>query len=179
MHIANNDLGTTNYPCVPGHELAGIVTKVGSKVEKVRVGDHVGVGCIVDACLKCQSCKDGEENYCENGHTMTYDTKITHGHLKTNSGYTFGGYSQKMTIMEDFIIKVYVLKLHCNMVQFRDHFTPCLQIPTGYPLEAAGPILCAGVTMFSPLKHWKADKGGKRVGVIGVGGLGQVIEVQL
>ena len=113
MHIANNDLGTTNYPCVPGHELAGIVTKVGSKVEKVKVGDHVGVGCIVDACLKCQSCKDGEENYCENGHTMTYDTKITHGHLKTNSGYTFGGYSQKMTIMEDFIIKVYVLKLHC------------------------------------------------------------------
>ncbi len=106
VHFANNDLGTTNYPCVPGHELAGVVTKVGKHVRKVKVGDHVGVGCIVDSCLKCKVCKASEEQYCVNGFTMTYDFKITHNHIKTNSGYTFGGYSKKMTVREDYAIKV-------------------------------------------------------------------------
>ncbi len=191
VHIAEDDFGgNTNYPCVPGHELAGIVTKVrimksdrdaavsvqdalaffsafavhsddddfgdyddnddddvdgdddddddgdndddnddddnddgdadaddnaddvilpfkvGKNVIKVKLGDRVGVGCISDSCLACDSCKEGEEQYCERGHTMTYDTKIVHGHLKTDTGYTFGGYSQRMTVMQDFIIKV-------------------------------------------------------------------------
>ncbi len=124
VHIANNDMGSTNYPCVPGHELAGVVTKVqqdmklqftggkttfvsqvGKNVQKVKIGDEVGVGCIADSCLSCPSCEDGEENYCQKGMTMTYDTKISHGHLKTNTGYTFGGYSERMTVMQDFVIK--------------------------------------------------------------------------
>ncbi len=125
---------------------------MGKDVKKVKVGDHVGVGVVVDSCLNCDSCKEGEENYCENGRTSAYDVKITHGHLKTNSGYTFGGYSKRMTLREDFIIKV----------------------PEGYPLETAGPVFCAGITMFSPLNYWGANKGGKRVGIVGVGGLGQV-----
>ncbi len=106
VHFANNDLGTTSYPCVPGHELAGIVTKVGSKVEKVKVGDHVGVGCIVDSCLDCPACERSEEQYCSKEFTMTYDYKTKHGHIKTNTGYTLGGYSKKMTIREEFAVKV-------------------------------------------------------------------------
>ena len=100
VHIANNDMMSTHYPCVPGHELAGVVTSVGSKVTKVKVGDRVGVGCIVDSCMNCDGCKAGEEHLCEGGMTMTYDNETKHGHIKTNTGWTFGGYSGSQTVHE-------------------------------------------------------------------------------
>ena len=100
VHIANNDMMSTHYPCVPGHELAGVVTSVGSKVTKVKVGDNVGVGCISDSCLNCDNCKTGEEHLCINGMTGTYNGQIKHGHIKTNSGWTFGGYSGTQTVHE-------------------------------------------------------------------------------
>jgi len=145
-------LGNTHYPCVPGHELAGIVTKVGANVTKVKVGDRVGVGCISDSCMNCEGCAEGEEHLCAGRMTSTYDREITHGHIKTNTGWTFGGYSGSQTVHERFIIK----------------------IPDGYPLEGAGPVFCAGITMYSPLVYWKANNGGKRVGIVGIGGLGQM-----
>jgi len=154
VHIANNEMGRvpTKYPCVPGHELAGIVTKVGANVTKVKVGDSVGVGCISDSCMNCEGCAAGEEHLCATGMTQTYNNPTTYGHIKTNTGWTFGGYSGSQTVHERFIVK----------------------IPEGYPLEAAGPVFCAGITMYSPLAYWNASKGGKRVGIIGIGGLGQM-----
>ncbi len=152
VHFANNDMGVTMYPCVPGHELAGVVTKVGAKVTKVAVGDKVGVGCIVDSCLDCDKCDGDVQQYCEKGMTMTYNYPITHGHLATDRGYTMGGYSGKYTVRQDFIVKV----------------------SKSYPLEAAGPIMCAGITVYSPLVAWGCLKGGKKVGVVGIGGLGQM-----
>merc|ERR1711936_804973 len=151
VHIAENHMGFTSYPCVPGHELAGVVTWVGRKVTKVKVGDHVGVGCMVDSCGDCKFCQDGEEQFCP---TMvsTYAGDPQHGNYLTESGHTHGGYSAKHTVPERFIVK----------------------IPAGYPLEAAGPVFCAGITMFTPLVNYGADKGGKRVGVVGIGGLGQM-----
>merc|ERR1719500_2623129 len=152
VHIAGNDMGMTNYPCVPGHELAGVVTAVGRRVTKVKVGDAVGVGCVSDCCMNCPSCQEGEEHLCDNGMTGTYDSMIKHGHQKTDSGWTYGGYSASQTVHMRFIVKV----------------------PSGFPLEAAGPVFCAGITMFSPLCHWGAKQGGKRVGIVGIGGLGQM-----
>ncbi len=152
VHFANNDLGNTTYPCVPGHELAGIVTKVGTNVTKLAVGDKVGVGCIVDSCLDCGKCQGSEQQYCDKGFTMTYAYPITHGHLATDRGYTLGGYSGKYTVRQDFAVK----------------------IDKSYPLEAAGPIMCAGITVYSPLVQWGCLKGGKKVGVVGIGGLGQM-----
>jgi len=152
VHIANNDMGSTNYPCVPGHELAGIVTAVGKNVTKVKVGDRVGVGCIVDCCMDCSDCRAGEEHMCSKGMTGTYNGDIKHGHIATDSGWTYGGYSGSQTVHHNFIVK----------------------IPDGFPLEAAGPVFCAGITMYSPLCYWKANNGGMRVGVIGIGGLGQM-----
>jgi len=152
VHFANNDMGSTHYPCVPGHELAGIVTAVGKNVTKYKIGDKVGVGCIVDSCMDCSCCKDGDEQFCQVGMTMTYDNEIKHGHIATDSGYTFGGYSASQTVNQRYIIK----------------------IPDDYPLEKAGPIFCAAITMYSPLVHWKAKEGGKKVGIIGIGGLGQM-----
>merc|ERR1711936_172868 len=151
VHIAENHMGFTSYPCVPGHELAGVVTWVGRKVTKVKVGDHVGVGCMVDSCGDCKFCQDGEEQFCP---TMvsTYAGDPQHGNCLTESGHTHGGYSAQHTVPERFIVK----------------------IPAGYPLEAAGPVFCAGITMFTPLVNYGADKGGKRVGVVGIGGLGQM-----
>ena len=153
VHIANNDMGRTRYPVVPGHELAGVVSAVGKSVTKFKVGDKVGVGCISDSCLSCTNCKDGYEHTCSaGGMTMTYDSETKHGHIKTNSGYTFGGYSTSQTVNEAFLVK----------------------IPDDYPLEAAGPLLCAAITMYSPLAHWKVNGGGKHVGIVGIGGLGQM-----
>jgi len=152
VHIASNDMGSTNYPCVPGHELAGVVTSVGKNVTKYKVGDYVGVGCIVDCCMQCEGCKAGEQHMCESGMTGTYNGMIKHGHIKTDSGWTFGGYSGSQTVHQNFIIK----------------------IPDGFPLDAAGPVFCAGITMYSPLCYWGVKEGGKRVGIIGIGGLGQM-----
>merc|ERR1719365_228440 len=102
--------------------------------------------------MDCDECRDGEEQFCAKGMTATCDGEIKHGHLKTNSGWTFGGYSGSHTLNERFVVK----------------------IPDGFPLEAAGPVFCAGVTMYSPLTYWKANNGGKRVGIVGIGGLGQM-----
>jgi len=152
VHTCDNDMGDTKYPCVPGHELAGVVTKVGKNVVKYKVGDRVGVGCIVDSCLNCEGCDNGEEQLCRKGFTMNYNGDIKHGHIATGSGWTYGGYSRSYTVHSKFVVR----------------------IPDGFPLEAAGPVLCAGVTMFSPLVHWKANQGGVRVGIVGLGGLGQM-----
>jgi len=152
VNVASNDTGATHYPCVPGHELAGIVTKVGSKVTKFKVGDRVGVGYTVDSCMNCDGCRDGEEQFCAKGMTATCDGELKHGNLKTNKGWTFGGYSGSHTVNERYVVK----------------------IPDGFPLEAAGPVFCAGVTMYSPLVHWKAVNGGMNVGIVGIGGLGQM-----
>lgn len=156
VHIADNSLAAlgrpTNYPCVPGHELAGVVTEVGKDVSGYRVGDHVGVGCISDSCLTCASCQEGGEHGCHTGMTGTYNGAIKHGHIKTDKSWTFGGYSGSMTVNKRFIVK----------------------IPTGFPLEAAGPVFCAGITMYSPLSYHNAKGGGLRVGIVGIGGLGQM-----
>merc|ERR1711990_1141951 len=152
VHFAEKTSAITKYPLVPGHELAGVVTKVGAKVKDIKVGDNVGVGVLSDSCQKCGQCDDGEEQACEKiaSHTYNYDT--VHGHIKTGSGFTQGGYCRSMTAHRRYLVKV----------------------PVGYPLQKAGPILCAGITMYSPLSHWGCLKGGKRVGIVGIGGLGQM-----
>ena len=116
-----------------------------------QVGDKVGAGAICDSCMTCDSCQKGDEHFCENDFTFTYDAAIKHGHLATESGYTYGGYTASHTLQESYLIK----------------------IPDAYPLEKAGPVFCAGITMYSPLVQWKANKGGMKVGIIGIGGLGQ------
>eukprot|EP00095_Tigriopus_kingsejongensis_P011147 maker-scaffold534_size144770-snap-gene-0.36 protein:Tk11147 transcript:maker-scaffold534_size144770-snap-gene-0.36-mRNA-1 annotation:"zinc-binding dehydrogenase" len=154
VHLAQDEFGVVNslYPMVPGHELAGIVSKVGANVKSFKVGDKVGVGCIVEACLKCKQCKGDDEPYCVEGFTHTYTAEHKHGQIKTEFGFTQGGYSGRISVHEHFAIR----------------------IPESYPLEMAGPIFCAGITMYSPLKHWRAIQGGLRVGIIGIGGLGQM-----
>lgn len=145
IHTARNEWGGTNYPCVPGHEIAGVITKVGDKVSKFKVGDKVGVGCLVNSCRKCDSCKEGLEQYCENGFVGTY------GGVDKDGNHTLGGYSSQITVDQDFV----------------------LTIPEGLPLDQAAPLLCAGITLYSPLKHWNAGPG-KKVGIVGLGGLGHM-----
>lgn len=146
IHNAKNEWGFTNYPVVPGHEIAGLVTAVGSKVTKHKVGDRVGIGCLVDSCRTCSSCKENLENFCENGYVGTYGSEE-----KDGSGITQGGYSNVIVTNEDFVLK----------------------IPASIPLDKAAPLLCAGITLYSPLMHWKAGPG-KRVGIVGLGGLGHM-----
>ena len=146
LHTARNDWGGTVYPAVPGHEIIGRVTKVGNEVTKVKVGDIAGVGCLVDSCGVCESCKHDLEQYCLNGWTGTYNGKDKH--LGTQ---TFGGYSEKIVVDEHFILKV----------------------PAHLDLAAVAPLLCAGITTWSPLRHWGVGKGSK-VAVVGLGGLGHM-----
>ena len=146
LHTARNDWGGTKYPSVPGHEIVGKITKVGSGVTNFKVGDLAGVGCIVDSCKECESCKQDLEQYCLNGFTGTYN-----GNDKNLGGHTFGGYSEKVVVSQDF----------------------CLHIPENLDLKAGAPLLCAGVTTWSPLKHWNV-KEGSRVAVVGLGGLGHM-----
>ena len=146
LHTARNDWGGSVYPVVPGHEIVGRVTKVGNEVTKLKVGDLAGVGCLVDSCRECDSCDHDLEQYCLNGFTGTYN-----GHDKHLGGHTFGGYSQKVVVDEHFVLK----------------------IPTNLNLAAVAPLLCAGITTWSPLRHWKVDKGSK-VAVVGLGGLGHM-----
>mmetsp|Transcript_6425 Transcript_6425/g.16463 ORF Transcript_6425/g.16463 Transcript_6425/m.16463 type:complete len:420 (+) Transcript_6425:67-1326(+) len=155
VHFARNDLGNATYPMVPGHELAGICVAVGKKVTKFAVGDQVGVGCFVDSCLSCKQCDAGEEQYCEKGMTLTYGGEDKHGRATHGPGFeklgTFGGYSSQMVIHERFAIK----------------------IPKSYPLEMAGPLMCAAITMYDPMKHFGA-KAGTRIAIAGLGGLGMM-----
>lgn len=146
LHTAKNDWGFTAYPAVPGHEIVGKVTKIGNKVTKLKVGDFAAVGCLVDSCKTCDNCKQDLEQYCSNGWVGTYN-----GPDKYLGGMTFGGYSEKVVVNEEFVLKV----------------------PANLDLAATAPLLCAGITTWSPLRHWKVGKGSK-VAVVGLGGLGHM-----
>lgn len=146
LHYAKNDWGVSVYPVVPGHEIVGRVTEVGSGVSKFKVGDTVGIGCLVDSCRTCENCSDGLEQYCKEGGTFTYNSLE-----KDKSGMTYGGYSKEIVAHEDFV----------------------LHIKHSQNLEAVAPLLCAGITTYSPLRHWKVGKGSK-VAILGLGGLGHM-----
>lgn len=146
LHTARNDWGGSVYPVVPGHEIVGKVTKVGSGVTKLKVGDLAAVGCLVDSCRECDSCQHDLEQYCLNGFTGTYNSPDKHLHLQT-----YGGYSEKVVVDEHFVLKV----------------------PSNLNLAAVAPLLCAGITTWSPLRHWNVGKDSK-VAVVGLGGLGHM-----
>ena len=146
LHTVRNEWQNTIYPCVPGHEIVGRVTNVGEQVKGFKPGDLAGVGCIVDSCRTCASCRDGLEQYCEVGFVGTYN-----GEDKHLGGVTYGGYSDKIVVDQDFV----------------------LHVPTNLNLPAVAPLLCAGITTYSPLRHWKVGKG-QKVGVVGLGGLGHM-----
>jgi len=146
LHQARNDWSNSLYPMVPGHEIVGRVAKVGADVKKLTSGDFAGVGCMVDSCRKCSACKEDLEQYCEKGPTLTYNSKE-----RGSEQLTFGGYSEQIVVEERFVVK----------------------IPAHLDLKAVGPLLCAGITTYSPLRHWNVGPGSK-VGVIGLGGLGHM-----
>lgn len=149
IHTARGEWAGTRYPLVPGHEIVGRVSKIGDKITKFKIGDLVGVGCLVDSCRKCNSCGEGLEQYCENGFVGTYNGFDKIG--GTSHKLTFGGYSNVITVDERFV----------------------LTIPQNLDPAAAAPLLCAGITTYSPLKHWKVGAG-QKVGIIGLGGLGHM-----
>jgi uncharacterized zinc-type alcohol dehydrogenase-like protein len=146
LHQARNEWHNTVYPCVPGHEIVGRVTKTGNAVKTYREGDLVAVGCMVDSCRSCASCKQGEEQYCEQMPTFTYNFPDKH-----LGGVTYGGYSESIVVDQAFVLRV-----------------PSTLKPAG-----VAPLLCAGITTYSPLRHWKVGKG-QKVGVVGLGGLGHM-----
>ena len=146
VHQVNDEWGGSIFPMVPGHEIVGIVTKVGANVSSYNLGDRVDIGCLVDSCRECSPCMKGLEQYCMEGPTMTYNGIESDGQTRTQ-----GGYSNKIVVDENYV----------------------LQIPDNLPLDSAAPLLCAGFTMYSPLLHWKASPG-KKVGIVGLGGLGQM-----
>jgi uncharacterized zinc-type alcohol dehydrogenase-like protein len=146
LHTARNDWGGTKYPAVPGHEIVGKVTRIGTDVTKFKIGDLAAVGCLVDSCRTCSSCERDLEQYCINGSTGTYNSFDKH-----LENQTFGGYSQKVVVDEHFV----------------------LQVPENLDLAAVAPLLCAGITTWSPLKHWKVNENSK-VAVVGLGGLGHM-----
>jgi uncharacterized zinc-type alcohol dehydrogenase-like protein len=147
VHSARNEWGGTRYPIVPGHEIVGTVTAVGSEVSRWKVGQQVGVGCMVNSCRTCASCIEHEEQFCENGMTGTYNSVDRYG----DGTVTNGGYSTGITVNEDFV----------------------LRIPEGMPLDRTAPLLCAGITTYSPL-HRFGVKAGDKVGIVGLGGLGHM-----
>ncbi|MFD1258765.1 NAD(P)-dependent alcohol dehydrogenase [Mucilaginibacter terrae] len=146
IHTARNEWGGTVYPSVPGHEIVGTVTRVGSNVTRFKEGDTVGVGCFVDSCRHCSNCNDDLEQYCENGHTQTYNS------LSQDKQYTtLGGYSSHIVVTQHFV----------------------LSVSDKLPLEKVAPLLCAGITTYSPLRHWGV-KAGDKLAVVGLGGLGHM-----
>ena len=146
IHQVRNDWKNSKYPVVPGHEIIGRVVELGSEVTKYKQGDLVGVGCMVDSCKNCDSCHQDLEQFCINGATFTYNSPDKH-----LGGHTFGGYSTGVTVNQDFVLK----------------------IPENIDARGAAPLLCAGITTFSPLNHWNVKKGDK-VGIVGLGGLGHM-----
>ncbi len=146
LHTARGEWQGTLYPCVPGHEIVGHVVAIGSRVRNFKVGERVGVGCMVDSCGHCHPCRDGEEQYCDNGFTGTYNGPLLGGEN------TYGGYSQTIVVKESFV-------LHIRHDENQ--------------LAAVAPLLCAGITTYSPLRHWRVG-GGTRVGIVGLGGLGHM-----
>ncbi|KAK6154145.1 hypothetical protein DH2020_013784 [Rehmannia glutinosa] len=145
LHNVKNEWGFSQYPVVPGHEIVGVVTEVGKKVHKFKVGDKVGVGCLVGSCRSCGSCEKDLENYCPK-------LMMTYGSVYYDGTTTYGGYSDIMVSNEHFVVR----------------------IPDNLPLDATAPLLCAGITTYSPLKHFGLDKPGMHIGVVGLGGLGHV-----
>jgi alcohol dehydrogenase (NADP+) len=146
LHTARNDWHNSIYPSVPGHEIIGRVTSIGAKVSRFKPGDHAGVGCMVDSCQACAPCRDGLEQYCAESPTLTYNSQDRRDQMPT-----YGGYSQHIVVSEKFVLK----------------------IPDGLDLAGAAPLLCAGITTWSPLRHWKVTEGNK-VAVVGLGGLGHM-----
>ena len=146
LHQVRNEWGNSVFPMVPGHEIVGRVTAIGEKVTKFKVGELAAIGCLVDSCRECDNCKEGLEQYCSNGMVGTYN-----GMEKDGSGATYGGYSKMILAHEDFV----------------------LHISDKLPLEGIAPLLCAGITTYSPLRHWKVGKG-QKVGILGLGGLGHM-----
>ena len=147
LHQARNDWGWSHYPMVPGHEIVGRVRRVGAGVSKFKAGDLVGVGCMVDSCQHCHPCERGLEQYCENGNVQTYNDTDRFG----DNLPTYGGYSDTIVVTEKFVVSV----------------------PENLDTQAVAPLLCAGITTYSPLKHWKVQAGSK-VAVVGLGGLGHM-----
>ena len=146
IHQARDEWGGSIFPMVPGHEIAGVVTSVGSSVTKFKPGDRVGVGCFVDSCRKCHSCSKGEEQYCQEGMTGTYNSYERDGKTPT-----YGGYSNHIVVDENYV----------------------LRMPENIPLDKGAPLLCAGITLYSPLRHWECGPG-KKVAIVGLGGLGHM-----
>jgi len=146
LHTARNEWHGTVYPCVPGHEIVGKVVRTGGHVSKFKVGDVVGVGCMVDSCRECEYCKESQEHFCEKGNIQTYNSPD-----KFLGTQTFGGYSEKIVVDENYV----------------------LHIPENLDPAAAAPLLCAGITTYSPLRHWNIGPG-KKVGIVGIGGLGHM-----
>lgn len=146
IHFVRNDWGISVYPMVPGHEIVGVVTKVGDHVKKYKEGDTVGVGCMVESCRVCDNCNEGQQQYCLNGNTFTYNAPE-----KGTGNITYGGYSNQIVVNEDFVLRV----------------------SDKLPLEKVAPLLCAGITTYSPLRRWKIGQGHK-VGIVGLGGLGHM-----
>ena len=146
IHMVGNDLGISIFPMVPGHEIVGRVVEVGDRVSKWKEGDIVGVGCFVDSCRHCEACRAGEEQYCEEGMTLTFS-----GYERDGKTPTYGGYSTRITVDENYV----------------------LRIPEGIPLERVAPLLCAGITNYSSLKYFGV-KAGDKVAVVGLGGVGHL-----
>lgn len=146
LHTARSEWPGTRYPCVPGHEIVGKVVRIGDHVSKFKVGDYAAVGCMVDSCRQCDYCQEGLEQYCEEGNTGTYNSPDKH--LGT---HTYGGYSESIVVDEAFVLRV----------------------PENLEPAATAPLLCAGITTYSPLKHWQVGPG-KKVGIVGIGGLGHM-----
>lgn len=146
LHQVRNDWGWSQYPMVPGHEIVGRVIEVGSEVTKYKIGDHVAVGCMVDSCMTCDQCITGEEQYCRNGMTQTYNSPD-----RITGDTTYGGYSKHLVVREEFALK----------------------IPESLDLARVAPLLCAGITTYSPMRTWSVGPG-SRVGVAGMGGLGHM-----
>jgi alcohol dehydrogenase (NADP+) len=146
LHTVRSEWGSATYPCVPGHEIVGRVVKVGKDVNKFKEGDTVGVGCMVDSCRTCANCKDNLEQFCEKGTIFTYNSPDKH-----TGGITYGGYSDSIVVDKEFVLK----------------------IPENLDLAATAPLLCAGITTYSPLRYHNVSKG-QKVGVVGLGGLGHM-----
>lgn len=146
LHTARGEWGSTTFPCVPGHEIVGRVVKAGREVTKFREGELVAVGCMVDSCRTCANCRENLEQFCDNGPVFTYNSKD-----KQTGGITYGGYSKSIVVDQDFV----------------------LRISDKLDLAPIAPLLCAGITTYSPLRHWKIGKG-QKVGVVGLGGLGHM-----
>ena len=144
LHSARNEWHGTIYPIVPGHEIVGRITKVGDHVKGFKVGDLAGVGCMVDSCRECEHCKEGLEQFCEPGNTLTFNSPDVH-----LGGQTFGGYSQSIVVDENYV----------------------LHVSDKLDLAGVAPLLCAGITTYSPLKHWNVGPG-QKVGIVGIGDSG-------